>query len=154
MRKCIIYLKHVLIVRLIFFLFHHGNFVFNKKFLRDFHVRIFKCCIIFREWYEWFCNYNFSVGSTGVNCPQRQVVTMPLLRKEFTRASHRSHTRRVCNCQLFSCSVLYNRISCLDQRSSFTFSFMLSKILPSQLLDIKRFFQRNRLILSRRVSFY
>ena len=57
--------------------------------------------------------------------------------KEFTRAQHRSHTRRVCECQLFLHWVLYDGISCLDQRSSFTLSSTASKILLSQ-------FSRNR----------
>ena len=45
---------------------------------------------------------------------------MALLRIEFTRVQHRSHTRRVCECQLFLRSVLCDGISCLHQRSSFT----------------------------------
>ena len=51
---------------------------------------------------------------------------MALLRKEFTRAQLRSRTRRVCECQLFFNSVLCDGISCLDQRSSFTFTVILS----------------------------
>ena len=61
-----------------------------------------------------------------------QVVTMTLLSEEFTRAQHRSHTRRVCECQLFLPSVLCDGISCPDQRSSFTLSFTPSKISLSQ----------------------
>ena len=75
-----------------------------------------------------------------------QVVTMALLRKEFTRAQHRSHTRHVCECQLFLRSVLCNGISCLDKRSSFTLFSTPSKILLSQfpVIYIKRLFQRNK----------
>ena len=62
---------------------------------------------------------------------------MALLREEFTRTQHRSHTRRVSECQLFLRSVLCNGISGLDQRSSFTLSSTSSKILLSQ-------FSRNR----------
>ena len=53
------------------------------------------------------------------------------------RAQHRSYTRRVCECLLFLRSVLFDGISCLDQRSSFILSFTPSKILHSQ-------FSRNR----------
>ena len=38
---------------------------------------------------------------------------------EKTRMQYRSHTRRVCECQLFSCSVLCDRISCLDLEVEF-----------------------------------
>ena len=58
---------------------------------------------------------------------------MALLRNEFTRVQHRSHTRRICECQLFLHLVLCDGISCLDQRSSFTSSSTPSKILLSQL---------------------
>ena len=82
---------------------------------------------------------------------------MALLRKEFTRAQHRSHTRRVCESQLFLRSVLCVSIKCFDHRSSFTVSSGPGKILLSQ-------FSRNRhqatfptqqtVILSWKVSFY
>ena len=62
---------------------------------------------------------------------------MVLLRKKFTKAQNRSHTIRVCEYQLFLRLVLFDGISCLDQRSSFTLSSTLSKILLSQ-------FSRNR----------
>ena len=62
---------------------------------------------------------------------------MALLGAEFTTEQHRSHTRRVCECQLFLRSMLYDGISCLDQSSSFTLSSTPSKILLSQ-------FSRNR----------
>ena len=42
---------------------------------------------------------------------------MALLRKEFTWAQQRSHTRRVCEYQLFLRSVLCDGISCLDQEN-------------------------------------
>ena len=47
---------------------------------------------------------------------------MALLPRESARAQHRSHTRRVCECQLFLRSVLLT------------------------LIDIKRLFQRNKLL--------
>ena len=53
---------------------------------------------------------------------------MAVLRKEFTRPQHRSHTRSVCECKLFLRSVLCDGISCLDQRSSFTLSSTPSEI--------------------------
>ena len=72
---------------------------------------------------------------------------MALLRKEFNRAEHRSHTTRVCERQLFLRSVLCDGISCLDQRSSLHY-------LPRQVKfysqfsrnRIKRLFQRNKLL--------
>ena len=77
---------------------------------------------------------------------------MALSRKEFTKVQHRSHTRRVCECQPFLRSVLCDGISCIDQISSFTLSSTSSKILLSQFSRDKR--KRNRLILSRKVSFH
>ena len=62
---------------------------------------------------------------------------MALLRKEFTRAQHWLHTRRVCERQLFLRSMLWDGISCLDQKSSFTLTSTPSKIILSQ-------FSRNR----------
>ena len=98
-----------------------------------------------------------SVGWTGFSFHSGQVVTIALLRKQFTRVQHWPHTRRVYECQLFLRSVLWDGISCLDQRSSFTLSSTPSKILLSQ-------FSRNRhqttfstqkaVPLSWKVSFY
>ena len=86
--------------------------------------------------------YHLAYGRPG------QVVTMALLRKEFTRAQHRSNTRRVCEYQLFFHSVLCDGISCLDQRSSFTLSSTSSKMLLSQFSRNRHsaHFQRNKLL--------
>ena len=61
---------------------------------------------------------------------------------------HRSHIRCVCKCQLFSCSVIRDRVSCLDYRSSFIFSSPEKKIylLNFHVIDIKHLFQCNRLL--------
>ena len=79
----------------------------------------------------------YYIGQTGASCHQGKVVKVALLRKEFTRAQHRSHTTRVCEYQLFLRSVLCDGISCLDQRSSSRLYSTPSKILRSQ-------FSRNR----------
>ena len=71
---------------------------------------------------------------------------MALLRKEFTSAEHRSHTRRVCECQLRS--VLCDGISCLA--SDRVLHYLLRQVefysLSFHVIDIKRFSQRNKLI--------
>ena len=74
---------------------------------------------------------------------------MALLRQELTRAQHRSHTRRVCECQLFLRSVLCDGISSLDQRSSFI-HYLSRQVkfysLSFHMIGIKRLFQRNKLL--------
>ena len=87
---------------------------------------------------------NFISRGVKMRIAAREACVKPHLRtrsdiKEFTRAQHRSHTRRVCECLLrvFLRSVLCDGISYLDQRSSFPLSSTPSKILPSQ-------FSRNR----------
>ena len=77
--------------------------------------------------------------------------------KEFTRAQHRSHTRCVCECQLFLGSVLCDGISCLDQRMNFTLSSTPSKILLSEFWRNKNsapFSRQYSVILSWKVFFY
>ena len=88
------------------------------------------------------------LGLTGASCHTGQVVTMALKKKLFTRTQHRSHIRCVCEYRLFFCLVLCDRISCLDQRSSFTFSSTEKKFYSPNfyVMDIKHFFQCNRLL--------
>ena len=96
------------------------------------------------------------LGYTGASCPSGQGVIMALLRKEFTRAQHRSHTRCVREFQLFSSLVRCDRINCLI-RDRFLHFLSRQVKFDSQ-------FSRNRheapfptqwtVILSWRVSFY
>ena len=74
---------------------------------------------------------------------------MALLRKELTRAQHRSHTRRVCECQLFLRSVL-----CDGSAMALTRDRVLH-YLPRQVkfyslsfhvIDINCLFQRSKLL--------
>ena len=73
---------------------------------------------------------------------------MALLRKEFTRAQHRSHTRRVCGCQIF-------RVQCFVMASAaltrdWVLYYLLYQVkfysLSFHVIDIKRLFQRNKLL--------
>ena len=67
---------------------------------------------------------------------------MVLLSKEFTRAQHRSHTRRVCECQLFFAFSVLTRDRVLHylprQVKFYSRSF--------HVIDIERLFQRNKLL--------
>ena len=81
---------------------------------------------------HWVVQFTIvSIGQTGASCHEGQVVTMALLRKVFTRAQYRSHTRSVRKCPLFLRPVLCDGMS-YDQRTSFTLSSTPSQILLSQ----------------------
>ena len=67
---------------------------------------------------------------------------MALLRKEFTRAQHRSHTRRVCACQLFciQCSVMASAPSTRDRVLHYLPRQVKFYSLSFHVKDIKRVF--------------
>ena len=71
---------------------------------------------------------------------------MTLLGKEFTRAQHRSHTRRVCECQRFLHSVMASAALTRDQVLHYLRHQVKIYSLSFHVLHIKRLFQRNEML--------
>ena len=71
---------------------------------------------------------------------------MALLRKEFTGAQHRSHTRRVCECQIFLRSVLSDAALSRDRVLHYLLRQVKFYSLSFHVMDIKCLFQCNKLL--------